>query len=1234
MVDRVSKKIRFLGLGGILAKSLFWFLIFTLTLSFTINLGLAHQLPSKPPQEWQLKGIMAALDDPDPQIWTLALDKLTEYKIDELKIYESSYEKIVELLSDDNLDVQIAAVKAFGEMGEVAASQAPQLVKILETSKDKEVQVAVAQALGEMGEAAASQAPQLVKILETSKDNIYVQVVAVKALGEMGEAAASQAPQLGKLLETSKDTYVQVAVAQALGKVGEAAASQVPQLGKLLETSKDTYVQEVAVKALGEMGEAASSQAPQLVKLLETSKDIYVQRTAAKVIGEMGEAASSQAPQLVKLLETSKNKEVQKAAAEALGGMGEAASSQVPQLGRLLETSKDTYVQRTAARVLGKMGEAAASQVSQLVKLLETSKDINVQRAAVEALGERGEAAASQVPQLGRLLETSKDRYVQIAAVEALGKMGEAASSQAPQLVKILETSKDRYVQVAAAEALGKMGEAASSQAPQLVKILETSKDIRVQRAAAEALGKMGETASSQAPQLVKILETSKDIYVQEVVAKVLGEMGEAASSQVPQLVKLLETSKDTRVQRAAVKALGEMGEAASSQAPQLGRLLENSKDRYVQEAAVKVLGEMGEAASSQAPQLVKLLVTSKDIVGQRASKALERMGQVNTATILSILNNVYGNQSQTSRYRFHAYFLSGGQEKSIIAIQWFGLPLEYPDLTKLDRAQTIKILKVFDYVWQPSQSLPRLRSDLEKQIAKVIKQGKWKFQDIGLLTKHYQNLQSVNSTHADAVKAKIAQLEGWKWFFAAWKIWLAHFFFWLLLIFAYPRFPQIQAIFFWNPWVRKIIGFGYVGFLITWIPFLRSKLFIPFKQSLLADAKLDYSDLQSYFDKSQVKQEASGKIKLLKETIPEIKGQIILQGESGLGKSLFLRYLAKNSQRILVYLSADRCTDGVIEAIQNKLLGKAKDSDFLRNLIYSGAIDICLDGLNEVNADTRANIKKFVEEYFKGNIIMTTQPLEWKPPTTASIYILQPLQDDLIKEFLLSRQSYLAEDNQLQNQDYPQACQNYLAKALNQNLPSEELAATQNILSNPMDLTILGQVIASGEEPDLFRLQEQQYELMAADYQNKQHQKFPLAKFSEHAYQIRLNNSTLSEIDFWEELQCMLRHKMVICQKFRNAQAKNVQEWKFRHDKIWDYFILQTFLGEDNELPNKHKKEPGFRGVYFLLANLLPLDEADKLRENLIQYAANSGDHTVSDRFIQILQTRKTTKNLKWWGK
>jgi hypothetical protein len=41
-----------------------------------------------------------------------------------------------------------------------------------------------------------------------------------------------------------------------------------------------------------------------------------------------------------------------------------------------------------------------------------------------------------------------------------------------------------------------------------------------------------------------------------------------------------------------------------------------------------------------------------------------------------------------------------------------------------------------------------------------------------------------------------------------------AHAAFWLLLILLYPRIPMVQALFFWNPWMRRIGGLGYVGLL------------------------------------------------------------------------------------------------------------------------------------------------------------------------------------------------------------------------------------------------------------------------------------------------------------------------------------------------------------------------------------------------------------------------------------
>lgn len=70
----------------------------------------------------------------------------------------------------------------------------------------------------------------------------------------------------------------------------------------------------------------------------------------------------------------------------------------------------------------------------------------------------------------------------------------------------------------------------------------------------------------------------------------------------------------------------------------------------------------------------------------------------------------------------------------------------------------------------------------------------------------------------------------------------------------------------------------------------------------------------------------------------------------------------------------------------------------------------------------------------------------------------------------------------------------------------------------------------------------------------------------------------------------------------------------------------MQTFLGTDNTKPEKHIDDPRFRGVYFLMAMLMPIEDAEALRECLINYAADTKDHTVSDPFIQLLRARKVS--------
>jgi hypothetical protein len=171
--------------------------------------------------------------------------------------------------------------------------------------------------------------------------------------------------------------------------------------------------------------------------------------------------------------------------------------------------------------------------------------------------------------------------------------------------------------------------------------------------------------------------------------------------------------------------------------------------------------------------------------------------------------------------------------------------------------------------------------------------------------------------------------------------------------------------------------------------------------------------------------------------------------------------------------------------------------------------------------------------------------------------------------------------------------------------------------------------MLSQGKTPDLFRLQEQQYKQMAEEFLNERKYEFPLKKFSQAVYQMRLDDEkALSAEQFLQELESLEdeKYKMVVSRQWKDEKGEARKEWYFRHDKIMDFFLVQNFVGKSDETEARlidHMGDPRFRGVYFLLATLLPVDDAKQLREKLIQYAADTKDHTVSDTFVQLLRTR-----------
>ncbi len=1084
------------------------FLLLLLLVLLIVNFGHVRASENSPPEDWQLQGILAALDDPDPDVWVKALEKMSDYDLESpVEIPPERLEQIGKLLSNEDSDMRSAAARVVSEMGSEAKDLIPQLQKLF----------------------------------------------------------------------GDEDSDVRKAAATAVGKMRSEAKDLIPQLLELLK-DQDPDVREAAAIAVGEMGSEAKNLIPQLLELFRDKDSVNLCY----------------------------------ALAEAVGNIVSEAKDLIPQLQKLLSDDELFCVRRPVAAAVGKMGSETKAFIPQLQKLL-IDDDSHILAAAATAVGNIGPEGKAFIPQLLKLLSYEYLSSVREAAAIAVGKMGSEAKPFIPQLLELLR-DESSFIREAAAEAVGEMGSEAKDLIPQLLELLRDD-DSNVRYTAAIAVGKMGSEAKDLIPQLGKLL-ADESSFIREAAAEAVGEMGPEAKDLIPQLLKLFDDEEYSDVRKAAATAVAQMDSEAQEWIPQLQQLL-SDESSDVREAAAKAVGNIG-SAKDLIPQLLKLLEDDNWSTREAAATALAQIGKLNTPQILKILNTAHISRYEEARLRFLAYSVSGRESNIVSLIQWLGSPKKYPheNNKSIAREEGKKVLKLFAEIWQQSQSLEDLRPELKRQIDIVVKKVDWQLEDVDLLQTHYNNLKDQD------IKVKIDALKGIQVFSYIWKILLFHAIIWLILFSLYPKSPEIQTLF-WHPQIRRIAGFGYVGLLLTWIPFLRRRLLSPFQPILIADANLDSFNPEDYFPDSKVCPKNTHNLQPIKTAIAKVQSPIIIEGESGLGKSMFLCYWAKTCKNIVVYLPASKCAEGAIAAIQTKIPISQTDGKFLENLIYNNALEICIDGLNEVTPDTRTKISYFVERHFRGHILLTTQPLDWIPPSATKTYILQPLQRQQIGGFLRSRQFTPSAETSISQSEYEEACEEYLEKAFNsQKQSEEERKAVRRLLSNPMDLTIVGQILAQGKTPDLLNLQQQQYQVMAAEYEQINLHSFPLTEFAETAYQMRLNDEINIPSEWKNELHCMENYKMVL-RRQRHVEGDSGSQWYFRHDKIQEYFIVQTFLGEENKKLEQHINDPRFRGVYLLLATLLPYNEALLLREKLLINAAETKDHVVSDQFIQRLNSR-----------
>jgi len=297
--------------------------------------------------------------------------------------------------------------------------------------------------------------------------------------------------------------------------------------------------------------------------------------------------------------------------------------------------------------------------------------------------------------------------------------------------------------------------------------------------------------------------------------------------------------------------------------------------------------------------------------------------------------------------------------------------------------------------------------------------------------------------------------------------------------------------------------------------------------------------------------------------------------------------------------------------------------------MIYTGSLDVIIDGLNEVSAEARGKILEFVKRNVRdGNIVVSTQPLEWgdkdgPPISGARMLELQPLDRAAIESFLLSRPTGLDPKRKVYGPSYQTAARDFLRSTLDEAPSPEEGTAAQVILSNPMDLTYASELIASGLMPRPNEMVGQAFELARNHYLDITKREFPTAQFVKRVVELRLaDRNWLEPGDFPNEQPALEAFRLLVRADIRDQVGKEENRPRFRHDKVMDFFLKLAF-DDDPASQIAHFDDQRFRGVYLLYAQTAELDIARRLRDQLVLRAATTRDHALSDEFVRRFSLR-----------
>ena len=687
------------------------------------------------------------------------------------------------------------------------------------------------------------------------------------------------------------------------------------------------------------------------------------------------------------------------------------------------------------------------------------------------------------------------------------------------------------------------------------------------------------------------------------------------------------------------------------------------------QRAALAALRELppGDRAGEVIDTLL-LHIRPSDLKWRNIEQVIARHGPGGIKTALTALRLVHERElAATGELRAIAHIATGDDaknEQTELILAWLGHSAQTP-VSNLKPENAHKVLELLANHWTTISQTVGLRGEAEARVMEIIYaacrkpmdadtliqwltstftwlwrlpiegpvQGCWTAEQKQTVQALLHEFKVAHSSHERALEDHIAQeslapIGQWTtWFVLGWAI------LWVIFLIAFPFSRTAQAIFFWNPKVRGLLSLWFVPIILFVLPPLRRRLLAPFRDDLLAGAQLEELNQLGFFSQTLASLNG-GSPRSVEEILPALHGTVLIRGDAGLGKTCALRWYAANASRPVAFLSAGDCASGVDTAIA-RLIHDVQETGFVRSMVYAGALVVIVDGLNEVSADTREKINSFAKDMSKGDVLIGTQPIEWKPPASFSILDLLPFDRQQSENFLRSRPVGSDEKQRCHGAAYTKAVAKFLRLALDKARTEDDRRAAQLMLSNPFDLALAADLLAQGRKPSPYALIDEAFRLAdegedgRPGYYAVTGQHFPLKRFGRHAITMRVEDRNwFKPVEFPAELQCLLDRKLLVRRSVRGVGASE-ERIQFRHDRVWDFFIAAAFQ-EDPDLWEEHLADPRFRGAYLRIAETWDPEAAKLVRDALVANAAEHKDHTTSDEFVKRLETRRAKADRK----